>query len=731
MSNSGTKTSYPTSLLAITTAGLVTGTLQVVLSSSYAALIYSGKLSPYVSQGIGFALTGALVIATIITLFAALPGTVGSNQDVSVAIFSLISASIMTTMPPHASLESVFCTVVTAIALTVLLTGIFFWVLGTFHLGGLIRYFPYPVVGGFLAGTGWLLFKGGFTLTTGSWSYSALLHPYYLARWLPGICFAILLLVSIRLSKNNSLLAGAVILGILLFYGTTSSLGMSPEELSADGWLLGPFPQQTLWQPLTLARFKMVDWSAIAFQTANITTVLTVSSIALLLNASAFEIESRQDVNLDQELRLAGVANVCSCFFPGFVGFRQLSLTVLNYRMNAQHRMVGLIGVMVIALTLFFGTSILSYFPKIIMGGLLMYLGFTFLFEWAFETWFTLPTIDFFIIWLVLIVIATVGFIPGVGVGLFAAVIMFVVSYSRTEVVRHEFTGKSYQSLRPRRSDHRQILDAQGDSLYILQLQGYIFFGTANRLFKKIKERLSNPVHPTARYIVLDFQRVEILDSTGMLSFKKLKNVTNTSHIHLVVTAPSPTIQKQLEKGGLYASDPLTHYFPSLNAGIEWCEGQVLRQATTQETCPLSLQQQLQAAIPNQFDITLLLQHVERLEIRPGTTIIFRGKPIDAFFFIESGQVTTTKKNFRHPSADMETIKNGRFLGEVGFYLGHTSAVDVVAAEQCILYRFSLARLKQLEKEHPAITSLLHEIMVRLLADRITHLTKKVTILQE
>lgn len=187
---SDTKANYPASWLAIITAGFVTGILQVVLSSSYAALVYNGKLSQFVGQGVGFALTGALVIATIITLFAALPGTIGSNQDVSVAIFSLISASIMTTMPPHASVESVFCTVVTAISVTVLLTGLFFWTLGTFHLGGLIRYFPFPVVGGFLAGTGWLLLKGGFILTVGSWSYSGMFQPSYLARWLPGVVLA-------------------------------------------------------------------------------------------------------------------------------------------------------------------------------------------------------------------------------------------------------------------------------------------------------------------------------------------------------------------------------------------------------------------------------------------------------------------------------------------------------------------------------------------------------------
>jgi len=148
-------------LLQILTGGLVTGLLQVVLSISYAALIYGGQLSPYLGQGIGFALVGAFIIATFVSLFASLPGTVGSNQDVSVAIFSLISASIVTTMTPGAPLEAVFFTVVTTIALTTLLTGLFFFCLGTFKLGGLVRYLPYPVVGGFLAGSGWLL--GPFT----------------------------------------------------------------------------------------------------------------------------------------------------------------------------------------------------------------------------------------------------------------------------------------------------------------------------------------------------------------------------------------------------------------------------------------------------------------------------------------------------------------------------------------------------------------------------------------
>ncbi len=729
--NSSNNNPNSASLLAIVTGGIITGIMQVVLSVSYAALVYGGELNSYVGYGIGFALVGALMIATVTALFAALPGSVGSNQDVSVAIFGLLSASIVAAMPDGASLESTFYTVVIAIGLTVMLTGLFFWGLGTFRLGGLVRYFPYPVVGGFLAGTGWLLFKGGISLTAVNLSFADLFQPFVLFRWLPSLIFAVVLLITVRRLQNNSIIPAFIIGAIVLFYGTAWQLGYSWQKLSAEGWLLGPFPDQSLWQPLTVSEFILVDWMVIAGQTANIVTVLTVSSIALLLNASAFELESKQDVDLNKELRIAGIGNLLSCVSPGFVGFRQLCLTLLNFRMNAQSRLVGLIGVVIIMVTLFFGAAIISSFPRFIMGGLLMYLGLNFLVEWGYQTWFTIPKIDFAIIWLVLLVIATVGFMPGVAVGLVAAVIMFVISYSQTEVVRHELTGNNYHSLIPRQPYQRKILDMHGEHLYILQLQGFIFFGTANRLYDQVKKRLCQIDTNQPTYVVLDFLRVSILDSTGMLSFRKLKDLTNSLGTNLVITGVSAEIQEQMINGGLSSYHPLTHYFFSLNDGIEWCEDQILQQSGDLPDTPVSFARQLSAVLPDTNKITLLLRYFERLEISPGTTIIKEGAPANDFFFLESGQVTTRARRSGESFFYLETTKNGRVIGDIGFYLGHTHNADVITAEKCILYRLSTKNLRQLEKQNPKVASVLHQAMVRLLAERVTHLVETVNALQK
>lgn len=717
--------------LAIVIGGIITGTLQVVLSISYAALIYGGSLEQYLGQGIGFALVGALVTATFITLFATIPGTVGSNQDVSVAIFSIMSISIVASMTHEAMLENTFYTVVFAISFSIILTGLFFLSIGIFRIGGLVRYFPYPVVGGFLAGSGWLLFKGGFSLTAGNLLLKEALQPLQLLTWFPAMCFAVILVITMKKLQSTKVLPLFVVAGIAIFYAAAWQLGISHEELSLGGWLLGPFHHQSLWQPLSLSKLTLVDWGVIAGQTANILTVVAVSSIALLLNASAFELESKQDIDFNKELRIAGLANLLSGCIPGFVGFRQLCLTILNFRMGTQSRIVGLLGAVIILLTIVYGASFISFFPKMVLGGLLMYLGLNFLVEWAFQTWFTLPKLDFAIIWLVLIVIATVGFMPGVAVGLVAAVIMFIVSYSRTDVVRHELTGKSYQSLVPRRHEQRKILDSQGAQLYILQLQGFVFFGTANRLFKQVRDRLCNTTQIQPKYVLLDFQRVKILDSTGMLSFRKLKDITSQMNTHLLLTSSSPEIFKQLSRGGLTATHALTHYFPSLNKGVEWYEEQILMQTGDQCKFQLTLAEQLSYALPKNGHIDLLLKSFERIELEPGATIFKNGTSADHFFFIESGQVAATSTDCNNYFIHNETMKNGQVVGDLSFYIGQNRTTDVIATEPCVLYRLSAEKLQQLENDQPAVASMLHQAMARLLADRVAHLLKTVNALQK
>src|SRR6185295_19331498 len=102
---------------------------------------------------------GAFVLGLVVALTSSLKVMIAMPQDSAAAILGLVGAGIATGMRLAAP-ESLYATMLAAITLTSILCGIAFLVIGTFRWSAFVRYIPYPVVGGFLAGTGWLLATG-------------------------------------------------------------------------------------------------------------------------------------------------------------------------------------------------------------------------------------------------------------------------------------------------------------------------------------------------------------------------------------------------------------------------------------------------------------------------------------------------------------------------------------------------------------------------------------------
>ncbi len=75
-------------------AGSINGILFVVSSMALASLIFTGPLSPYLSQGIGILLVGSVILAVFSALTASHPLIVISPQDIPIAILALMATSI-------------------------------------------------------------------------------------------------------------------------------------------------------------------------------------------------------------------------------------------------------------------------------------------------------------------------------------------------------------------------------------------------------------------------------------------------------------------------------------------------------------------------------------------------------------------------------------------------------------------------------------------------------------
>jgi SulP family sulfate permease len=710
-------------LLPGLTSGALMGIKEVIFALSIGSLIFSGDLAPYLAYGIGIALATQVVMLIGVALGSSVPGVIGGLQDSPAVILAVIAAALVDGLSA-ASAEEQLATVLVAIAITALLTGLFLLALGAFKLGGLVRFIPYPVVGGFLAGTGWLLVQGSFGVMTGTpfslANIPLLFQPDLLVLWVPGVLLALALLFGQR-HIDHFLTMPAILVGaIVLFYLGLLVTGMSFDQAVNRGLLLGGVSSEAIWQPLVLQSLLAANWPAILEQGGNIAVVLLLSAVGLLLNASGIELAIRRDVELNRELRVAGLANILCGLGGGAVGYHALDLSTLCFRIGARGRLPGLLAAALCAIVLFAGTPLLAFAPVPILGGLLLFLGLDFLVEWVIDGWPRLSRADYAVVLLILVVIALTDFLTGVGVGLVATIVLFVLNYSRINVVHHALSGGEIKSNVERCTYHRRRLRELGQHTYVLELRGFIFFGTANTLLQKIRARVADTEQPQVRFIILDFRRVSGLDSSAVLCFVKARQLADAQGIVLVLTHTSGQISRLFEPGGLFEDDSGVRIFPDLDHGLEWCEDQLLEiEQVTLVDMPLTLRAQLMAGGFERPNAVRLNDFLERVEVEKGDYLVRQDDEADDLFFIERGMVSIYLELEDGNRVRLQKLGVGTIVGELGLYLGTRRTASVIADWPTTAYRLTHAALSEMKEKEPELAAAFHEYAARFLSERL------------
>ena len=701
-------------------AGVIGGIIKIVAAMAFSALIFTGTLAAYLPQGIGIVLFGFLLFAVISTFTASYPVNINTPQDIPIAIIALIATTVMANSGKDWDAETTFQFIFVTIALTSILVGIFFFILGTLKLGKLVRFIPYPVVGGFLAGTGWLIVKFAFIMTAGMGlsldNVVSLFDQATLLKWFPGLIFGLIMLISSRYTKHYLLIPALIAIGITSFYAIMFFYGFSYTDLESNGYLLGPFPEGGLFQGLPLKYLSDFKWSIFLEQLPAIGTMMILNTISVLFNYSGLEIIIKKDLDLDQELKTTGIGNIIAGLSGAPPGHLSLGGTLLSISIGSKSKLTNIIIALLCALTLFFGSEVLSFFPRIILGGLLFNLGLSFLVDWLYSTWSRVPKTDYTIILLIFLVIGTVGFLEGVITGLLMSVVLFVVSYSKVEIIKHELTGKTFHSNVERSESLKKIINDSGDQTLILPLQGFIFFGSANRLLERIKLHLQSQNEKNLKYLVFDFKQVTGVDSSTINSFNKLRILAELNNFQVLFCNLTPQIISQFEAEGLFAdSMDLFLKFDDLDHGMEWCEEQIISEITIGSN---KQKEEIDEIKLFEEKFADLLTYFESKDINQNTTLIEQGNDPEGLYFIKSGRVTVELRSSNN-KIRLKSMGTGTVVGEVSLYLKTQATASVISNTACETYFLSHENFEKLNKEDPERAAELHTYIVKLLSDRL------------
>jgi SulP family sulfate permease len=397
-------------------------------------------------------------------------------------------------------------------------------------------------------------------------------------------------------------------------------------------------------------------------------------------------------------------------------------MSALAQRLGAKSRLVNLVSALFCGAALFFGASLISYIPKVVLGGMLLYLGLSFLSEWLIDARRFLPATDYLLVWLILGIIVAFGFLQGIAAGVLVAAVLFVISYSRVNVIKNILDGQSFQSNVDRPKAHRDLLMKHGAEIFILRLQGFIFFGTIQTILERVRARLTDPEQPRLRYLVLDFQRVTRLDSSAVFGITRLKQLAAADRAWMVWTQVSPAMQGQLQRGGLVDdSDDSFIILPTLDHGMEWCENSILAgQGVTDLTGFIErMEGQLKRSFPGLRDVGRLMKYLERREVPQGEYLMRQGDPPTEMYFVEGGLVNVQLEGADGQVVRLRSIRGGATVGEMGLYLGAARTASVIAGRPSAVYRLSADALQDMRAHDPEVAALLHEWIARMLAERL------------
>jgi SulP family sulfate permease len=702
--------------------------LEIIFVLAFTALMYSGELSSQIPRALGFIILGDAVLCGIGAAFSSNPGAIAVEQDAPGAMLAVITAGIIAALTGAASKQ--FATVTLMIVCTTLLTGLLLVGLGHFKLGGIVRFLPYPVIGGFLAGSGWLLVQGGIRIMANVPMGMGWFQSSTFSFWIPGLILGIIAWIVAKKVKKPYAIPLLMLTTMFLFYGYAWIVHLSVTDLRSAGWLLDSHSSTSTWEfPLSPAFLSQVDWSVLLIQIPATIPIAFICAIGLLLNSSGVELLIKKDLNLNRELLVAGFGNVIAGMVGGLVGFQDISFSSLNHAITGGKRLVGILTALMLGATLFFGTSAIMYVPKFIFGSVLVYLGIELLIDWVYETWFKFSRIDYLVVITILVILAVSGVLQAVVTGLILAVAMFAVSYSRINVVKFAFSGREFRSRVSHPLDEQQILDAHGNKLHIMKLEGFIFFGTADGIFDTLRKRIKQINTDEMKYCLLDFAKVSGIDSTGMLSFNRMMQWSQEQEVKLVFTGLNQSMQNQFVRADEGQANTSIQFLPNLDRGLEWCENEIIKTYLTGPRIRKDIAGQLEEILQGK-GVERLIPYLHRREYRRGEYLIREWDAPDFIYFVYSGQVTAQLESPGRDPVRLDTMYSGRSVGEIAFYLGTHRTASVIAEQDSVVYSLSIDELRNMEATDPETANIFHRISVLLLSERVMHLTRTVRALE-
>jgi len=709
-------------------AGFIGGLRTIFGIAALALLIMPSGLN---DQGhLLFALMiGAAVSGFIITKFSNFKNIIAQPQDGPAVLMSVFALVVLTQNP---SQELIIEVILAAVAVASIFTGMTFYALGYWKLGRIVRFIPYPVIGGFLAGSGLLITLSALSVLTNhkiSLLHFDLIFESFNREGSPllltGILITLLLIKVPRQFKSKLVFPLILIICSLLLNLYFMWEKIPLEELQRTGWVLTPKGNSGgensiyFWFNIPMNAWLFILENALTF-----IAITIVSIVAFLLNLSGLEVATNSEFDFNKELKVAGIANMVGGALGGSVNFPALSASLLGQQMKVHSRWVGFITYGFIFLFLIIGPGVLEYVPKPILGALLLCMGVSLLDEWLIKGYKRFSKTDYLIILSIAIVMSTLGYLPGVGIGLLLCLSLFVWSYSQVEIITLELNDVEFRSNVDRLPVDIQILEQHGDEIKYLKIEGFLFFGSIYHVY----ERIQILINSGTKIFILDMSKVKAIDSSAFSVINKIAQYCEEKKCTVLISRLKLSLRDQINL--IHPSQSYLNFFGDRDMCIEAAENILIKNYEVERGgSPKFIWEDIFKDTSDKESIEKFKSFLTERNCKKGEFLIRQGDEGSELYIISSGKfdVFIQAEEDVHQLIRVRSMMAGSIFGESSLYSDLKRTASVRAEEDSTVFVLTKTSMAEMEKQFPRIANHLYRKMIGIMSERLNSLNRLIS----
>ena len=270
-------------------------------------------------------------------------------------------------------------------------------------------------------------------------------------------------------------------------------------------------------------------------------------------------------------------------------------------------------------------------------------------------------------------------------------------------VVRRSYRGDTIRSKRRRNKAENEILNQRASAIYVLELQGNLFFSTMEQVLRQVTAEIDS-----FSCLVLDLKRVlQIDECAAALLTETNELMKQRGKILLLADLPEHCEYLFMTRRQIENCD--TGVFPDSDSALEWCEDWLVekeRPELLHQHQPLQLASMDILTGFNDDEIDLIEPIAAEKHYSAGAMIVREGDVPDSLYLLALGRVSvclTIKDGARRQR--LTSIGAGVAFGELALLDGGARSADVIADEPTLCYVIAISKLEALAKRYPDIRS--------------------------